>query len=468
MLRVSSFIMRFVILIFFGTITTCLNAQNPSSIMEVEGVVKLNEQLDTSQIAGTIMYLGYDFWGRTKDGVWRSLTGTNGNENDELRDTINGIGDQILIPNTINRNLIIGEFSGLRLQNGEFDFEGKRNTLLGFNSGSKLTTGSDNTFLGSSSGSAATSSSNTFIGAGTGELNKAGNQNTFIGRGAGYNTSQSNNIAIGDLSLGDSKGQENVAIGNESARNAGSNNVSIGHYTGSGDSTYNNSVVIGAEAGMSLDVDDVVFVGYQAGKNNSTGTENTFIGHQSGLSVTEADRNTYIGYYSGIRNLTGNDNTHVGYLSGENNRTFGNTLIGGWTGRSIINGWNNTVLGYTAQSSDNGAGNTILGARAGNEQIGNFNVIIGYDAGQSVTGSNKLVIETAGFQDPDNATPLIYGEFDNDMVQINGSMHISEFARLIPQESEPSNPEEGTVYYDAQFKALRVWNGVAWRNLQYE
>ena len=463
MLRANSLITWFVIVIFSGTLTTCLNAQNPSSIMEVEGVIKLNEQFDTSQMAGTIMYLGYDFWGRTNDGIWRSFT------EGDIMTMENNIGDQIIIPTTNNRNTIIGDFSGKNLITDMLNLSGSSNTLIGFNSGQWMTSGSTNTFLGTSAGRAATTAfGNTYLGATAGELNTDGNQNTFIGRGAGYNTSQSNNIAIGDLSLGDSKGQENVAIGNKSARNAGSNNVSIGHHTGSGDSTYNNSVVIGAEAGMSLDVDDVVFVGYQAGKNNSTGTENTFIGHQSGLSVTEADRNTYIGYYSGIRNLTGNDNTHVGYLSGENNRTFGNTLIGGWTGRSIINGWNNTVLGYTAQSSENGAGNTILGARAGNEQIGNFNIIIGYDAGQSVTGSNKLVIETAGFQDPDNATPLIYGEFDNDMVQINGSMHISEFARLIPQESEPSNPEEGTVYYDAEFKALRVWNGVAWRNLQYE
>ena len=45
--------------------------------------------------------------------------------------------------------------------------------------------------------------------------------------------------------------------------------------------------------------------------------------------------------------------------------------------------------------------------------------MLGYQAGYSETGSNKLYIENSN-----SATPLIYGEFDNDLVKINGALHV--------------------------------------------
>jgi hypothetical protein len=48
------------------------------------------------------------------------------------------------------------------------------------------------------------------------------------------------------------------------------------------------------------------------------------------------------------------------------------------------------------------------------------NVFIGHRAGYNETGNNKLYIENS-----DSSSPLIYGEFDNDLVSINGQIKIA-------------------------------------------
>ena len=47
-------------------------------------------------------------------------------------------------------------------------------------------------------------------------------------------------------------------------------------------------------------------------------------------------------------------------------------------------------------------------------------MFIGYNAGYDETGSNKLYIENS-----DSSNPLIYGEFDNDFVKINGGFQVT-------------------------------------------
>ncbi len=48
-------------------------------------------------------------------------------------------------------------------------------------------------------------------------------------------------------------------------------------------------------------------------------------------------------------------------------------------------------------------------------------VFIGFEAGYNETGSNKLYIENSN-----STTPLIYGEFDNDLVKVNGQLEVTE------------------------------------------
>jgi len=59
---------------------------------------------------------------------------------------------------------------------------------------------------------------------------------------------------------------------------------------------------------------------------------------------------------------------------------------------------------------------------------GSGNVFLGYTAGYNETGSNKLYIDNSN-----TATPLIYGEFDNNILTINGNLEVI-------------GPYEGLVY----------------------
>lgn len=77
----------------------------------------------------------------------------------------------------------------------------------------------------------------------------------------------------------------------------------------------------------------------------------------------------------------------------------------------------NVAMGYkTLQSLTTRCNNTAIGNYAGYSATGNSNVFIGHCAGYNETGSGKLYIATGA------TNPLIYGDFSNKYVQINGSI----------------------------------------------
>jgi hypothetical protein len=84
----------------------------------------------------------------------------------------------------------------------------------------------------------------------------------------------------------------------------------------------------------------------------------------------------------------------------------------------------NTAVG--AQSLLNncaGNNNVALGGEAGKSTLGNRNVFIGFNAGKSATGDNKLFIHNG---DENSNASLIYGEFDNKLLKINGRTEVYE------------------------------------------
>jgi hypothetical protein len=97
-------------------------------------------------------------------------------------------------------------------------------------------------------------------------------------------------------------------------------------------------------------------------------------------------------------------NIFIGFKAGQSTKGGQNTVIGNYAGIANIYGDFNTYLGY----------------RAGYSNIdGDSNVFLGYQSGYNETGSNKLYIENS-----DSSAPLIYGEFDNDFVEINGDLYV--------------------------------------------
>jgi hypothetical protein len=102
-----------------------------------------------------------------------------------------------------------------------------------------------------------------------------------------------------------------------------------------------------------------------------------------------------MGSGAGFMNSKGNDNTFLGYYSGYNNVSTDGT---------------------------NGSGNTFVGYQAGRSSgTGSNNVFIGMNAGNGESGSDKLIIDNTG-----SASPLIYGEFNNFKLRINGTVNIRD------------------------------------------
>ncbi|WP_442845051.1 hypothetical protein [Leeuwenhoekiella sp. H156] len=204
--------------------------------------------------------------------------------------------------------------------------------------------------------------------AGMASISPQAHNNTFIGFESGLNnTTGFSNTFLGSLSGTNLEtGEHNVFIG-----------VSAGRYA-----TGSRNVILGSAAGVNL-----------------TGTANTLIGTSAGRSTTSANSNTFVGYDTGFGNTTGSNNTALGRKASQKNQSGSrNVSVGEDAGYSNLNGSNNVVLGY----------------KAGYLNTGGSNVFLGYGAGYNELGSNKLYIENSS-----NYTPLIFGDFNTDVVGIN-------------------------------------------------
>ena len=211
---------------------------------------------------------------------------------------------------------------------------------------------------------------------------------------------------------------ENISIGIEAGMNSSSNdNVFIGHSTGINQTGFDNT-----------------FVGNGAGQNGNSGNENTFLGSDSGKAIT-GENNTFIGASSG-EEATGDFNTFLGHSSGKSmnglhNAVFGdeagaeasgefNIFMGSQAGK-LTDGNANIFVGNLAGNNFDGSNNIALGVSAGENASGNYNVFLGQSAGTGSAGGEKLFIENTN---ADSTGALIYGEFNNDILRINGKLGI--------------------------------------------
>jgi hypothetical protein len=167
------------------------------------------------------------------------------------------------------------------------------------------------------------------------------------------------------------------------------------------------------------------FIGYNAGASNSGENGDTFIGAYAGNQNTAGLYNTFLGWDAGYSNTSGVSNTFIGKAAGESNTTGGfNTFLGLNVGFDNTTGSSNTFIGFEAGNQNiAGSYNTFIGLDAGAGATGNGNVFLGFGAGRTETGSNKLYIDNCinGFPCP---SPLLYGEFDNRILKIDGKLGI--------------------------------------------
>jgi len=311
---------------------------------------------------------------------------------------------------TASGNTIIGKGAGRGVSGSS---TGGYNTFVGYEAGYGNTTGSANTFVGNSSGHSNTTGQwNVFVGDYAGYSNTTGSYNTFVGLRSGrYNQTGYNNAFFGKESGENNTASENTFIGHQAGRlnTSGSSNVFLGSTAGYTNQTGVENTFLGFQAGYYNTASFNTFVGSTAGYSNTTGSQNTFLGDDAGLNNTTGSQNTFLGDDAGLNNTSGKWNTFVGESAGRANTTANYNVFIGQNA-----GYNHQTGGY----------NTFIGSGAGyNNQTGQGNVFIGNAAGTNETGSNKLYIDNSG-----TSTPLIWGDFTNDIVNINGKLGIGTTA----------------------------------------
>lgn len=303
-----------------------------------------------------------------------------------------------VVDNT-NYNLLYGNDAGSSLSGGI------SNICIGEIAGNKLTTGSDNVIMGRSAGyNLVSGTGNTMLGRRAGYENEK-DYNTFVGyRAASRSDSSRNSISIGAFAGENTEGDDNVFIGYASGQDnedGGEENVAIGNYT---------LQRIGKNKTSTSHSRFNVAVGHNAGKVNDKGYNNVFVGKDAGELNSDGYDNTFVGLEAGSLNSIGHHNTFIGKQAGA----------------QVDSSSFNTMVGYVSGFGAKGNNNTYIGENAGRFNEGTGNVFLGHDAGWNVAGgpiqdvSNRLVITN------DRNKALVYGEFDNDFLRINGDLQVDE------------------------------------------
>ncbi len=228
-----------------------------------------------------------------------------------------------------------------------------------------------------------------------------------------------------------------------------------------------------------------MFFGFNSGLNNiidpgvfNSGTRNTAYGFNTLSANTSGFQNTAIGSSALESNLTGTANTAIGFGALKNGESMGSNVAVGQSALINLNsglyniGIGNTSLfnanyatrsiaiGHSAGSNDTSSvDNIYIGYLAGrgttlptdgydrmdNVMVGSYagafcttsgNVFLGNDAGRNAKADNQLYITNS---DTDSLNTLIYGQFDNDFLRINGELNIDGLYTL--PTTAPANGE---------------------------
>ncbi len=253
----------------------------------------------------------------------------------------------------------------------------------------------------------------------------------FVGAGAGANDDLTNN--------------NNVFVGNQAGANntTGAGNIAIGTNSLLGNVSGQNNTAIGQSALLNNTANNNHAIGINALSSNETGTNNLAYGSNALQDVVTGNFNTAIGN-SSLANTTGGFNTAVGYATLVNN--IGgeyNTVIGYLAANSNTTGNRNTALGYASLNA-NSTGSFNIGV--GHSTLGNstddFNTAIGYQAGDGLQAgaSNTFVGYNADAGTPtlNNATAIGAGA----IVSQDSSLILGNAAKVGIGTSVPSEKLE--------------------------
>ena len=200
------------------------------------------------------------------------------------------------------------------------------------------------------------------------------------------------------------------------------------------------------------------FIGFEAGDSITTGNDNTFVGEAAGKFNTEGSGNSFYGVSAGLNNISGINNSFFGRDAGRNNKSQSNSFFGYQSGQDNSTGNSNSFFGRSAGlvntigvnnsffggsaglNSETGKFNSFFGSFSGElTSTGNENSFFGFGAGSAITtGNGNICIGSSagpqiGMGDIDSSLyinigrsndPLIYGQFIENLVRINGSLEV--------------------------------------------
>ena len=188
---------------------------------------------------------------------------------------------------------------------------GQYNTAVGYNALTAFTTGYDNVAVGKGAGDSVTTGiNNVIIGSRAGEAMSATNNCVIIGRAAG-------------LSINSTDANHSTLVGSSAGQSLtdGQNNTALGFYSMYTNSTSDQNVAVGYKALEDHNVDGTganTMVGYEAGKDITTGQYNTGLGSAIAFDI-DANNQTAIG--RGATTDSANDiaigNTSVDEIKGQ-------------------------------------------------------------------------------------------------------------------------------------------------------
>ena len=258
-------------------------------------------------------------------------------------------------------------------------------------------------------------------------------------------TDFSGNISVTSVTasnyLSGKPGTENFTAGTNagSSLNAyGHNNIFIGHDAGKDNTQGDENVVIGNLAfSSSVDSAKTVAIGFEALKNHnsSANSHNVVVGTEAAKAATNANSLTAIGSLAAISVENSDKTTAVGMaVLNKEKYTAGATAVGAYalykgqlstsTGQAV--GWynNNTAIGiyagygfgetdfYGNYTGSQGINNTFLGGESGySYKNGNGNVYAGYRSGlKARNGDYNVAIGFEAMRSPDFSNPESFNE----------------------------------------------------------
>lgn len=282
--------------------------------------------------------------------------------------TSTAVGYQALYTTAGANNTGVGCAAGYNIGPGAFD-----NIALGYNA----CMGNDSGFSGSYNVGISRNSNRSLT---------TGSENIAIG----FNAGQQNTTGIGSVMIGRNAGATNtvltqcIAIGS-SALQAGATSLS-------------NNVAIGGSALTSCTASNVVAVGFEAGKNQANGPQNTYIGYQcgTGAAANTATANTGLGYQTLTAITTGASNVALGAFAGTALTSGANNVLCGYqAGLLLATATEHVAIGTAALATmtDTTTNACVaIGANALEKLVNAAGTAIGYRAGRYATGSGNVYV----------------------------------------------------------------------------